>query len=56
MNYQLIGQIVQKQRERVYNKKSPYYGSFYYRLTLELEQEKKTKEILAFQNLVPTKI
>ena len=48
--YEFIGKITSKEKEKVYNKKSPYYGNIYYRLAVELENNSELNEILVFQN------
>lgn len=35
--YELVGVILGKTQEKVYNKKSDYYGSNYYKLTVKIE-------------------
>jgi len=42
--HEWIGKITNREKAKVYNKKSSYYGNIYYRLTLELEKETDIKE------------
>jgi hypothetical protein len=53
--HEFIGKIVGQTKETVYNKKSPYYGNFYHRLTVELEKREEPKEILVFANSLENK-
>ena len=47
--YDLIGKIKDKKLDKVYNKKSEYYGNRYWRLKVNIEDEPEIKEILAFK-------
>jgi len=48
--HELIGKILDKEKGKVYNKKSSYYGNTYFRLSVKLENNPEWKEILVFEN------
>lgn len=44
-----LGRIVNKKLDKVRNKKSSYYGNFYLRLQVVLEEKREITEILVFK-------
>jgi len=44
--------ITAKKLERVYNKKSTYYGNQFWRLQVEIKDNDKTKEILVYKDFL----
>ena len=47
-NKELIGKIIEKKPDQVRNKKSSHYGTNFWRLAVEIENE-EIKEILVFE-------
>jgi hypothetical protein len=49
-NYEFTGKITGKYNRKVYNKMSKHFRKTYFRLQVELENQKEIKEILVFQD------
>lgn len=47
--YESVGKVLGKKLDRVRSKRSSHYGNQYWRLKVELENEKRVEEILVFK-------
>jgi len=50
--HELIGQVVNKEPRKVYNKDSKYSGNSYYRLGIVSENKTKEEPLFVYPNLV----
>jgi hypothetical protein len=52
--HELIGQIINKEFRKVYNKDSPYYGNIIHKLTIT--NQKKENFVFVYPNIVSPQI
>ena len=51
-SYELTGEVLSKEKLKVYDKKSPFLGNDYYRLKITKENENKNYFLFVYSNLV----